>query len=450
MKQIYLKSLFFNLIMTVDYATAVYNLMHVLPFVNAVAVIEGRDEVVYSTDNWDIKLDISNVISNWVSMKREPIMISSVKYLTRTLTSDRLVASSSIGCGHIVGAKDDERTMLAIIEPDGIIPFTTAEMARSLTLLRFKEPYLDENTQLGQKAKMMRSGASTKESIREEYLNVEKTQKQTNNGPELDLPFTARLMAYYRAQENKRDYPLIVDPFAEHLAGDLTSYLNKHIRFSEMDYPIVRSYYIEEKLLTPWCNTYDKSQIVLLGAGLDTRAYRFKPFQTNTHTIFEIDFPNVINYKQEVLRNEKPFCDLIRLSIDLSNPDWTSHLIKSGFSSDTPTFWVLEGLVYYIDQEEITSLLEKLAEISTEDSQIFVDILQHSRWVPFSKPLNGDLKDPFSKHIKWGLDIKSVPLFFAAAGWNVSCSFADDHDQGRKVGQKGMIFIDGVRANNSS
>lgn len=431
--------------MTVDYATAVSNLMYVLPFVKAVAVIEGGDEIVYSTDNWDIKLDISNVISNWLSINRKPTMISGVKFLVRICTSDRLVASSNRGDGHIVGVKDDLRTIFAFIEPDGIIPFTTTEMDKVLASFSPKEPYMDEKTELGQKSKMMGGVSLTEGRIKKKNLNDEEIKRQLQSESDLDLPFTARLMAYYRAQENKKERPLIVDPFAEQLAGDLSEYINGHIRFSEMDYPIVRSYYIEENLLTLWCNTHNKSQIVLLGAGLDTRAYRFKPLRINSHKIFEIDYPNVINYKEEVLHNEKAFCDLIRLSTDLSNPDWPFHLIKRGFSSDIPTFWVLEGLAYYIEKEEVAFLFTKLAKISTENSQIFVDILQHSRWVPYSQPLMGNMKDPFSKHFKWGLDIKAVPAFFSATGWIVSCSFADEHDQGRNVGQKGMIFIHGVR-----
>ncbi len=270
-------------------------------------------------------------------------------------------------------------------------------------------------------------------------------ERQEFDDENVTIPFTARLMAYYRAQENKRDIPLIIDPLAERLAGDMTSYIKEHIRYSEMDYPLVRSYYIEENLLTSWCNKYLKSQIVLLGAGLDTRAYRFKPLQTNTHIIFEIDFPTIIQYKEEILRDEQPLCSLVRLSVDLTNPDWTSYLIKSGFSSDIPTFWVLEGLVYYMEQEIVASLLTKIAEISTDNSQIFVDILQASRWVPFPIALNGILTG-FPKYFKWGLDIKAVPSFFASTGWNVSCSFADDYDKGRNVGQKGMIYIYGVRA----
>ena len=253
------------------------------------------------------------------------------------------------------------------------------------------------------------------------------------------VPFTARLMAYYRAQEYKNNSPLIVDPFAERLAGDMTLYANKHKFIAARgDYPLVRSFYIEENLLSPWCNTKKKSQIVLMGAGLDTRAYRFKPLQTNEHTIFELDFSTIIDYKEKILKNEKPLCDLIRISTDLSNPDWTSHLIKYGFSTDTPTFWVLEGVVYYIEQEVVVSLLNEAAAISVEKSQIFVDVC-----VPVLAEL---VFGPFTRHFKWGLEKKDVPSFFKTVGWNVSCSYADDHDQGRDVGQRGLMFVQGLRA----
>ena len=253
------------------------------------------------------------------------------------------------------------------------------------------------------------------------------------------IPFTARLIAYYRAQESKNDSPLIVDPFAERLAGDIASYINKHRHFSQNDYAIVRAFYIEEHLLKPWCTTQAKSQIVLLGAGLDTRAYRFKPLQKNLHTVYEIDFPIINQYKEDILEDEQPLCNLVRISVDISKQDWTSELIKSGFSSEIPTFWVLEGLVYYLEQEVVASLLKEIARICIEKSQIFVDIC-----IPIFAELNFG---PFATHFKWGLDKLDVSLFFAKAGWNVSCSFADDFDQGRDVGQRGLIFVHGERAN---
>ncbi|MFX0062106.1 MAG: class I SAM-dependent methyltransferase [Candidatus Hermodarchaeota archaeon] len=271
-------------------------------------------------------------------------------------------------------------------------------------------------------------------------IQSQKGQKRNDENEITAVPFTARLMAYYRAKEYENDAPLIVDPFAKRLAGDMTSYIDQHshVRAGEGGYSLVRSYYIEKNLLTPWCKTQAESQIVLLGAGLDTRVYRFKPFQTNTHTIFEIDFSVVNRYKEKILQNEQPLCDLVRISADLSNADWAFHLINSGFSKNIPTFWVLEGLVYYMEREIVESLLKKAAEITAKNSQIFVDIC-----IPIFAEVNFG---SFLRYFKWGLNKETVPSFFATAGWDVLCFFADDYDQGRDVGQRGMIFVHGVRA----
>ncbi len=269
------------------------------------------------------------------------------------------------------------------------------------------------------------------------------TKKRRSKQEELDdvsaaVPFTARLNAYYRAVESKVTNPLLTDPLAERLAGNMDEYFKKHKRVAGMgDSSIVRSYYVENELLIPWCSVHKKSQIVLLGAGLDTRAYRFKPVQKGSHSIFELDLPIIIHYKNEVLHNEKPLCSLVRVPIDLSDPTWTSELLESGFSSETPTFWILEGLVYYIDRETVISLLREISEMSTPDSHLFVDVCV---------PALADLEwGPYTRHFKWGVSKEEVSSFFALTGWEVSSSFIDDHDHGRDVGQKGIIFVHGEK-----
>ncbi|MHA1988252.1 MAG: class I SAM-dependent methyltransferase [Promethearchaeota archaeon] len=212
-----------------------------------------------------------------------------------------------------------------------------------------------------------------------------------------------------------------------------------------MDFPLVRSTFIEENLLTPWCNTYTHSQIVFLGTGLDTRGYRFKPFQNNNHIIYEIDFPIVIDYKEKLMQEKKPLCKIIRLSADLIDPDWSSHLIKNGFSNEIPTFWVLEGLVYYIERESVSSLLTKMAEVCKVGSQIFVDIIGTSRGKPFSSSENETSTVNLSKHQEWILNLEEVPSFFTSTGWDVKSSLVDEHFQDRDVEQKGMVFIHGIK-----
>jgi hypothetical protein len=69
--------------------------------------------------------------------------------------------------------------------------------------------------------------------------------------------------------------------------------------------------------------------------------------------------------------------------------------------------------------------------------------MQRSRWLNSSEPLFNSHIESFTKHFKWGLDIKQVPQFFGNFGWEIECFFADDHAKGRDVGYKAMIFVHG-------
>ncbi|MFW9841926.1 MAG: class I SAM-dependent methyltransferase [Candidatus Thorarchaeota archaeon] len=250
------------------------------------------------------------------------------------------------------------------------------------------------------------------------------------------VPFTARLLAHYRAEETKRKVPLIFDPFAERLAGDLSSYFKKHKRTKGTgDYGVVRTYYIDEKVLKPWCDSKKKSQIVILGAGLDARAYRFSPLKDGEHTVFEVDFNVVNQYKEEILKGEKPLCKLIRLSADLANPQWIYDLQENGYSRKLPTLWILEGLAYYLERNIVVSILQNATKNCVMGSRIFVDVC-----VP---GLTEADFGPFMAHFKWGLNQHEVAEFFRKSGWTVTSSYADDHDQGRDVGQRGLIFVRG-------
>jgi methyltransferase (TIGR00027 family) len=257
------------------------------------------------------------------------------------------------------------------------------------------------------------------------------------------IPFTARLNAYYRAMEAKEPSPLFIDPFAELLVGEMTTYFDEHRHYSGMGgSQIARSYYIETELLTPWCRTHPVSQVVLLGAGLDTRPYRFGPLRNGSHTVFELDFPSMISYKGHVLRDELPLCNLVRIPADLSTADLAVVLPSHGFSLSLPTFWILEGLVYYLDKGIVTQLLTTIAALSTSQSQIFVDVcvpaLAELRW------------GPFTDHFRWGIDMAEVPPFLGTTGWDVDCRYLDDFSYGKDVGQRGIILVQGIKMDSPS
>jgi hypothetical protein len=117
--------------MPTDPATVIYNLLQKDPSIIAAAVIQGRNNILYSTDNWDISPDIGKVSSSWSSLNAPFIMISGVKYSVLQCTSERLVATSIRGEGHIIGAKDEEHKILIYLEPDGEPMGATMDTSRA-------------------------------------------------------------------------------------------------------------------------------------------------------------------------------------------------------------------------------------------------------------------------------------------------------------------------------
>ena len=127
-----------------DPATAVYNLMKKDPSIIAAAVIRGNREIVFSTDNWVISGDVDKVISSWNSQNAQFIIISGVKYSILQCTTERLVATSIRGEGHILGAKDENYKLIVYLEPDGEPMGATMDTARALAEMSPKETVYDQ------------------------------------------------------------------------------------------------------------------------------------------------------------------------------------------------------------------------------------------------------------------------------------------------------------------
>jgi len=135
--------------MPTDPATVVYNLIQKDPSIIAAAVVQGSNNILYTTDNWDISSEVSKVISSWNSLNAQFVILSGVKYSVLQCTSERLVATSIRGEGHIIGAKDEEHKILIYLEPDGEPMGATMDTARAVSELSSKQIYKDPNVQLG-------------------------------------------------------------------------------------------------------------------------------------------------------------------------------------------------------------------------------------------------------------------------------------------------------------
>jgi methyltransferase (TIGR00027 family) len=114
-------------------------------------------------------------------------------------------------------------------------------------------------------------------------------------------------------------------------------------------------------------------QAVILAAGLDCRAYRL--VWPADCTVFEVDQPRVLGFKQQVLDQQGavPSTRRVTIATDLRE-DWASALIAAGFDPDQPTAWALEGLLPYLPGPAQDALFERLHELSAVGSQIVAEL----------------------------------------------------------------------------
>jgi methyltransferase (TIGR00027 family) len=178
---------------------------------------------------------------------------------------------------------------------------------------------------------------------------------------------TAIGVARLRAKENERPDRLFHDPYAqafvaayesaqESTPSPIDSVFQHHVA--------IRTRFFDDYLLASGCE-----QIVLLAAGLDTRAFRLD-WPPNVR-LFELDLPELLEYKEKVLaaQDAEPRSARTVLRVDLRE-DWASQLIGAGFRPTEPTAWLVEGLLVYLAADEAAALLTEVGRLSAPGSQL--------------------------------------------------------------------------------
>jgi methyltransferase (TIGR00027 family) len=170
---------------------------------------------------------------------------------------------------------------------------------------------------------------------------------------------TARWVAYFRAQETQRPDALFRDPYAERLAGEHGLHLantlpdgNKH------EWAWVARTYLFDRFLSRAIQE-GADLVVNLAAGLDARPYRME--LPATLQWVEVDLPDIVSYKEEILRNEKPRCRLERVPLDLSDISSRRRLFSDLDGRARKVVIASEGLLIYFTTEEVASLAKDLA-----------------------------------------------------------------------------------------
>jgi methyltransferase (TIGR00027 family) len=194
---------------------------------------------------------------------------------------------------------------------------------------------------------------------------------------------TALAVAAGRAIETRRPEALVIDPYAEafvHAAQPprpLPTGLDATVDFgvlwaSMSTYMGVRSRFFDE--FFAGASAAGLEQLVLLAAGLDTRAFRLN-WPSGT-TLYELDAPKVLEFKDRVLTEQRARarCRRRTVAVDL-RADWSTALQQAGFEARRPTAWLAEGLLPFLPDKAKESLFGRMHELSAAGSQIAVEHL---------------------------------------------------------------------------
>jgi methyltransferase (TIGR00027 family) len=180
-----------------------------------------------------------------------------------------------------------------------------------------------------------------------------------SNSSVRNISDTARWVAYFRARETQRPDALFRDPFAERLAGERGFEIaNTLAQGNKHEWAWVARTYLFDEFLSR--EIQEGSDLVVnLAAGLDSRPYRMD--LSSTLQWVEVDLPEIVSYKEEILGNEKPKCRLERVSLDLSDVAGRRELFAELDRRATNITVVTEGLLIYFSAEEVASLAGDLA-----------------------------------------------------------------------------------------
>ncbi|MFI7320301.1 SAM-dependent methyltransferase [Streptomyces venezuelae] len=196
---------------------------------------------------------------------------------------------------------------------------------------------------------------------------------------------TALLVAAARAIETHRHDSLAQDPYAEHFVRAAPACARWPVRIEQVpegdDNPLwgrfaryfgLRTRTLDDFLLQE-VGAGGARQVVLVGAGLDTRAFRLDlPSDCVVH---EIDRAGVLDFKQRVLTDLSavPRAKRVPVPVDL-RADWVGALVAAGFDAAAPSVWLAEGLLFYLPGPVESYLVDMVDRLTAAGSALAYEV----------------------------------------------------------------------------
>jgi methyltransferase (TIGR00027 family) len=231
----------------------------------------------------------------------------------------------------------------------------------------------------------------------------------------------ALVAAADRALETELPRPLYQDPLARPLAGDAGGVLLAAMRRTSWPgyatgpdpHLAVMTRFFDDALRQVVTASAIR-QVVILGAGMDTRAFRLA--WPSTLTLFEVDRPEVFEHKEAVLDRVRARAVCRRQVVAADLHGWARALSRAGFDSHTPTAFLIERL-QYLDSSAADHLLRDVTTVSSPDSWIGLALTtEQTRCSPFMAPYLHKMEELGFPPWRFGVD--DPESWLATYGWD--------------------------------
>jgi methyltransferase (TIGR00027 family) len=170
---------------------------------------------------------------------------------------------------------------------------------------------------------------------------------------------TAHWVAIYRAMESERPDALFRDPHARRLAGARGEEIVRTMpRGRSWAWPMIVRTAVMDEIILRAVSRDGVRTVVNLAAGLDTRPYRLD--LPATLRWFDVDFPDVQQYKRDAVAGEAPRCHLEWAPADLSDAAARQAVLERVTAAGGPGLVIAEGLLIYLTPEQVSALARDL------------------------------------------------------------------------------------------
>lgn len=208
---------------------------------------------------------------------------------------------------------------------------------------------------------------------------------------------TAEVVCFCRASDQRRppEARIVDDPYARHflsvpfraaltaleVTGRLT--VDRRGRLGELaeeyapglvTYVLARHRFIDDAMVAA-LEQGRADQVVVLGAGYDTRAQRFSD-RLGARPVFELDFPATSQRKGQILlekADQFPQANLQRVEIDFLSQRIEDVLDRAGFVRGAPTFFIWEGVSMYLTRAAVEETLSAIRALGGPSSELVMD-----------------------------------------------------------------------------